>query len=85
MNDHVEVLRPIGVLVDGVQVLGAFIWIKSDGPLDVSAGGNPFRENVLLRLIIVAAAADHQECANWFHVIGSAQRHHTERKHNTGA
>jgi hypothetical protein len=64
--DHdVEVLCPVGLLIDGVELLLALIlfdFVEGDGHLDIGALGQAFGQDVLLMgVVVTAAAADEQD------------------------
>ena len=71
VDDHVETLGPVGLLVDGVEVLGARVGVVGDRPLDVGPGGDALGEDVLLFRVIVAAAADDEQGADRLVVVGT--------------
>src|SRR5205807_642664 len=64
MHHHVEPPGPVGVGVDGVDVLGALVGVVGDGPFDVGPRRDPFGEDVLLFLVVMATAADDQQGAD---------------------
>ena len=61
VHDHVKTLGPVRILVNRIEMAGAFVGIVGDGPFDIGAGGDALGDDVLLMKIVVAApAADEQ-------------------------
>ncbi len=60
VHNDVKSLRPVGVVIDRILMAGAVVRIVSDRPFDIGPRGNAFRNDLFLRRVIVAAAAENE-------------------------
>jgi hypothetical protein len=81
VDDDVEVLGPVGLVIDGVLVLGGAVGVVGDRPLDVGLAGDSLGEDVFLALVVVAAPAEDQEGADRLdRLIRAARQPHDRRR-----